>query len=130
MQTTNPKVFLNPDSSPNTFRQQLAAAARFWEFRRLFYNLLLAGVCVVWVISTWPAFKPAFTFLSLVQLSALALIANLCYSAVYLVEIPMQAHNANSITRRIRWTLWIAGTLFAIVLTNYWIVDEIYPTVR
>jgi hypothetical protein len=32
--------------------------------------------------------------------------------------------------RRRRWVLWLAGVIFAIVLTNYWIVDEIYPYVR
>jgi hypothetical protein len=26
-----------------------------------------------------------------------------------------------------RWGLWILGTLFAFVLANYWIADEIYP---
>jgi hypothetical protein len=33
----------------------------------------------------------------------------------------------DSVWRRRRWILWLIGTLFAIVLASYWIVDEIYP---
>ena len=29
-----------------------------------------------------------------------------------------------------RWGLWLMGALVAIVVTNYWIADEIYPFVR
>ena len=32
--------------------------------------------------------------------------------------------------RRIRWVVWVAGMLFAILLANYWIADEIYPDVN
>jgi hypothetical protein len=31
---------------------------------------------------------------------------------------------------RWRWSLWTCGMLFAILLANYWIADEIFPYVR
>lgn len=71
-----------------------------------------------------------FTPSSLLLLVILALIANACYCAAYLVDIPMQSSPLCAGWRRYRWGLWVVGTLFAIVLTNYWIVDEIYPFVR
>ena len=58
----------------------------------------------------------------------LALIANACYSAAYLVDIPTQL-SAFSITwKRHHWILWLVRTLFALLLTDYWIADEISPT--
>jgi hypothetical protein len=112
------------------FRALLADAARFWEPRRLVYNFVLAAVVVVWLVATWPHFRPALTLTSLLLLAILALLANVCYCAAYLVEIPMQRSSLGAVWRRRRWGLWSLGTLLAIVLANYWIVDEIYPYVR
>lgn len=67
---------------------------------------------------------------SLGLLAILALLANTYYCAVYLVDIPLQCSAANDLWRRWCWTVWLAGTLLAILLANYWIADEIYPFVR
>src|SRR5580658_8715932 len=118
----------NSPSGP--LRPLFLDAIRFWEFRRLFYNLALAAASIAWLLATWPHFRPAFTLNSLLLLSVLALIANACYCAAYLVDIPMQL-SAFSITwKRDRWVFWLVGTLFALLLTNYWIADEIYPDVH
>jgi hypothetical protein len=112
-----------------TFRRLLADAARFWEPRRFVYNLILAIVTILWIVLTWPHFRPAMTLTSLFLLSILALIANACYSVAYFVDIPFQLSSSTA-QNRLRWGLWIAGTLFAILLANYWIADEIYPDFR
>ena len=70
------------------------------------------------------------TLISLFQLSVLALIANVCYCAAYIVDLPMQFSSPGATMRRGRSTLWVLGTVFAILLENYWIADEIYPYVR
>jgi hypothetical protein len=129
----NPRATENQDScesSSEAFRALLSDAIRFWEMRRILYNLVLFAVVVAWLVVTWPHFRPAITLTSLLLLAVLALIANACYCAAYLVEIPMQKSALVGVWRRRRWGLWLAGTLFAIVLANYWIVDEIYPFVR
>jgi hypothetical protein len=113
-----------------SFRSLLADAIRFWELRRIFYNLVLFAVAIGWLILTWPHFRPALTLTSLFLFFILALLANACYCAAYLVDIPMQRSALAAIWRRRRWLLLLAGTLFAILLENYWIVDEIYPFVR
>lgn len=105
-------------------------AIRFWELRRLVYNLVLSAVVVAWVAVTWPHFRPMVDVHSLLLLAILALVANACYCAAYLVDIPLQCSAINVLWRRRRWILWLAGTLLAILLANYWIVDEIYPFVR
>jgi hypothetical protein len=105
----------------------LGDAARFWEPRRIVYNFILVVVTFFWVLRTWPHFRPALTLTSLVPMSVLALIANACYSAAYFLDLPMQSSSMGASRNRFRWVLWLLGTLFAIVLTSYWILDEIYP---
>ena len=109
------------------FRALLAEAIRFWEPRRVVYNLALSAVAVVWLFVTWPHFRAALTLTSLFLFAILALLANACYCAVYLVDIPLQHSALAAVWRRRRWLLFLAGTLFAILLENYWIGDEIYP---
>ncbi len=119
--------FQNP-SAP--FRELLADAARFWEPRRIPYNLALVAIVFIWLVATWPHFRPALTVPSLGIFSVLGLIANAFYSVAYLVDIALQTASFRSVWRRRRWVLWLAGLIFAIVLTNYWIADEIYPYVH
>lgn len=127
-------------------RESLAEAARFWEPRRLVYNLVLSAVAVGWVVATWPHFRAALTLESFAPLAVLALLANVCYCAAYLVDIGMQksAYDTKGSTfwgtfwgadwgaglRHRRWALWVVGTLLAVVAEFYWIADEIYPDVR
>ena len=116
--------------SGNPWRILVADGFRYWEFRRIFYNSALLAVVIVWVTATWPHFRPMLTLNSLLLLLVLGLIANVCYCAAYLVEIPLQFSPVSGTWKNLRWLLWLIGTLLAIVLANYWIVDEIYPFVR
>ena len=125
--TQSPGIYETP---PGAFRGLIANAIRFWEPRRLIYNLMLFTVVVTWVAATWPHFRPMFEVHSLLLLAILALVANACYCAAYLVDIPMQCSAFSNLWRRLRWALWLTGMLLAILLANYWISDEIYPFVR
>ncbi|MGB8326338.1 MAG: hypothetical protein WCE48_02035 [Steroidobacteraceae bacterium] len=110
-------------------RESVREAVRYWEPRRLWYNLLLAALGVAWVIGTWPHFRHALTLGHSLELLVLVALANLCYSAAYLVDIPLQRAACSAIWQRQRWMLWWSGTLFALIITYYWIADEIYPSV-
>jgi hypothetical protein len=125
---TQPQAF---GSLPaGSFRGLLADAIRFWELRRIVYNLVLIAFAATWLVATWPHFRPALQLIPLLQFAVLALLANVCYCAAYLVDIPMQSSALSAVWRRRRWALWLVGTLFAILLENYWIADEIYPFVN
>lgn len=110
-------------------RDILDDAIRYWEPRRIVYNLVLTAVFVGWVVLTWPHFRPAPLLQSFTALFFLAMMANLCYCAAYLVDIPMQHSSFREVWRRRRWALWMLGMLFAMTAENYWIADEIYPYV-
>jgi len=104
-------------------------AARFWEPRRIWYNGALFVVVLLWLGLTWPHFRPALTLEALGKMTVLALLANICYCAAYLVEFFLQAVESDVNRRRFRWAVWILGMLFALLVENYWIADEIYPDV-
>ncbi len=111
--------------------QEIASdAIRYWERRRVPYNLMLATMVLAWLVSTWPHFRSALTLQSLCFLFLLAMLANVCYCAAYLTDVPMQYSLFQVTWRRWRWSLWLLGMIFAIAIANYWIADEIYPYVR
>jgi len=125
--TGSPGFYQTP---PGAFRGLIADAMRFWELRRVLYNFVLLAVVIAWVVGTWPHFRPMIEVHSLLLLAILALLANACYCAAYVVDLPMQYSAVGDLWKRRRWILWVAGMLLAILLANYWIVDEIYPFVR
>lgn len=110
-------------------REAIRQAIRYWEPRRLIYNLVLTAVVAVWLVATWPHFRNVMTLESLGKLTVLALIANAFYCAAYFVDIPMQGGSFGVEWRRWRWVLFLLGTILAFVVENYWIADEIYPFV-
>lgn len=121
---------MNGSHSGFETREPLIDAMRYWERRRIIYNLVLVTIVLAWVVITWPHFSEALTLQSLLFLVIFAAMANLFYSAAYLVDIPLQHSPFKTVWRRWRLGLWLIGTLFAILFTNYWIADEIYPYVR
>lgn len=102
---------------------------RFWEIRRIWYNLALLLLCVWWVVRTWPHFQPAMTLFHLGQMIRLALIANILYSTAYAVDAIAFESLGEPTRYRWRTALFVAGTLFALLLATYWIGDEIYDDV-
>ncbi len=111
-------------------RAGLQEPFRYWEPLRLAYNAALALIIVGWVVLTWPHFAGPPSPEALPFLVFLFIMANLCYSGAYLVDIPLQRTSRAATWRRRRWLLWLAGMLIAVLFLNYWIADEIYPFVR
>ena len=74
-----PSPISQPPSPP--FPALWSDAIRFWEPRRLLYNLVLAAIVLVWLMATWPHFLPALNLPDLLRLAVLGLIANVLYCA-------------------------------------------------
>jgi len=119
----------NLSEAPETFGSKFSEAARFWEPRRIVYNGALTAVVLAWFILTWPHFRPALQWQSLLLLLVLAAIANVCYCAAYLADLLLQCSKFREVWRCRRGWLWLAGTIFGVLLACYWIADEIYPEV-
>lgn len=117
------------NSPASGMRVWLGEAARFWEPRRLVYNLVLGAFALAWIVRTWPHFRPAMTMENLGRLMVLGLLANVCYSAGYVMDILIQQSAVASSRRLQRSALWVVGMVLAVLFENYWIADEIYPFV-
>ena len=131
METSNPNPSQNSrEAATASWRPRFVEAASFWELRRIVYNLILTAVAFIWIVASWPHFRPAMTLESLGILTVLVLLANACYCAAYVAEISFLSLPSGASRNRGRWGIWVLGTLLAILFENYWIADEIYPYVR
>ncbi len=115
---------------PGLNRRFLHASARYWEPRRIPYNAALLVVAGVWAYLSRPAFVAGFTGAVLLGLLVVALLANVAYCIVYLVDIAVQRSTWRTGWLRHRWVLWVAATVVAVVLAHHWIAEGIYPFAR
>src|SRR5207245_8276631 len=71
----------------------LRDALRYWEPRRVWYNVALSVEAAAWVVFTWPHFRPALSLQHLLQLMVLALL-RICATAPRTLSIcPCRTHS-------------------------------------
>jgi hypothetical protein len=114
----------------SSLRDYATDAIKFWEPRRVIYNLALAAIVIVYFGVGYPASKALLTIDFLLGLFLLAVIANVAYCAAYLVDIFAQASGFREIWQRYRWLLFVIGTTFAAVLTRFIAMGMFYPVSR
>lgn len=100
-------------------------AIRYWELRRIPYNLVLAAVTVAWGVADWPHFRQLPLWGVALLLFVLAALANVLYCSAYLADIFIQSSSFRDLWRRHRWILWLAGMLLAVALASAWIIGQI-----
>ncbi len=106
-------------------REMTSDAIRYWEPRRVVYNLVLAVVFAACVVTHWPRFVQVFSPDQVPALFILAVMANAFYCLAYALDLFVQMSAFREYRWRIRNTVWLIGMLFASALTFYWTVDEI-----
>ena len=102
-----------------TLRNHATEAIRYWEPRRLIYNLALATVVAVTFWLQLPHAKSALTIDSVLWLFLLAVLANVAYCAAYIVDIFVQVSAFHEQWQQFRWLLFALGVAFAAVLSRY-----------
>jgi hypothetical protein len=101
------------------FREIATDAIRYWETRRPLYNGVLALIVLGYLGAALPSSRAAITFDSLLGLFVLAVLANLCYCAAYVVDIFAQLSGFQAVWRRWRGMLLLLGVAFAGVVTRF-----------
>jgi len=101
------------------FRELASDALRYWEPRRLLYNLALLVVVLVHFITAWPGSRTLVTRDSLLGLFFLAVLANVAYCAAYAVDLFVQFSGQRTAWTRWRWAVFAIGTAFAAVITHF-----------
>jgi hypothetical protein len=97
----------------------VANGLRYWEPRRAIYNLVLGGVVLVHFAVAWPASAAKLSVDMVLGLFLLAVVANVCYCAVYLADTFVQLSGLESALRRGRTALLIVGTAFAATIAHF-----------
>ena len=98
----------------------VADALRYWEPRRLLYNLVLGLVVLGHVVAGWPATRAALTVNMLLGLFVLAVLANISYCAVYVVDLFVQFSGLRDAWAKGRIALLLVGTAFGAVIAHFW----------
>ena len=71
-------------------RAALSEAIRYWEPRRIAYNLILVVEVVALYLAHLPTSRLKLGFKLALGLFVLAVLANVAYCAAYLVDVPAQ----------------------------------------
>ena len=100
-------------------RAALTEALRYWEPRRVLFNLVLAIVTGTVYMANFPHSRREFSFDTLQALIALAVLANIAYCAAYPVDVLIQLSAYRATWLRLRWLLLTTGLVFAAILTNF-----------
>lgn len=121
MNTPGPVQYLQADE----LRGILDDAMRFWELRRIPYNVILAAVVIVWLVANRAHLNEELLWPAILALFVMAALANVLYSVAYCLDVFVQYSSFRDLWRRRRWMLWLAGMLLAVALANVWIISQI-----
>jgi hypothetical protein len=102
------------------WRDYLGNAIRYWEPRRILYNLILAAIVVIHFVKDLPFSKTLLQFNSVLLLFLLAVLANVAYCAAYLPDVFAQMSSVRNSWLRYRWVLFVVGLTFAAILAHFW----------
>lgn len=108
-------------------RESFTSAIRFWEPRRVLYNLALAAVVITYFIVGYPTSKAVLNFDFALGLFLLAVVANVAYCAAYLADVFVQMSGFREVWERSRWVLFVIGTTFAAIITRFIAMGMFHP---
>jgi hypothetical protein len=97
----------------------VAHGLRYWEPRRLIYNGVLGLVVLGHFLLALPASREKLSFDLVLGLFVLAVLANIAYCAVYLIDLFVQFSGLNAAWRWGRVVLLIIGTTFAAAIAHF-----------
>jgi hypothetical protein len=101
----------------------VADALRYWEPRRVIYNVALATVVLGHVAVGWPESRDTLSLNVLLGFFLLAVLANVCYCAVYVMDLFVQFSGLREFWAKGRIAVLIIGTAFAAVIAHFFVTN-------
>lgn len=113
----------------SSLRQALTEGIRYWEPRRVIYNLALVVIVGVHALRYW--FGPGLVVSvdALLLLFLLWVVANVAYCAAYFVEIPAQLSGFRQEWLKVRLLAFLVGLAFAGILAHYFSMGLLGPDI-
>jgi hypothetical protein len=105
----------------------VANALRYWEPRRLIYNGVLALVVLAHAFAAWPIVRDKVSLDLALGVFFLAVLANVCYCAAYVVDVIVQFSGLHEAWRIGRVVLLVVGTGFAATITHFFALGFVRP---
>ena len=102
-----------------TLREMVTDALRYWEPRRIIYNAVLALIVIGYFCHSLPESRTALSLNGCLFVFILAVLANLCHCAAYVVDIFAQFSGFRVLWLRWRWLLLALGITFAGIITRF-----------
>jgi hypothetical protein len=102
-----------------TLREAVTSAIRYWEPRRLIFNIVLAVVVMACFAFNYPFSKSIISLDFVLVLFLLAVLANVAYCAAYVVDIFASASGYREQWWKLRWIIFAIGLLFAAIITRF-----------
>jgi hypothetical protein len=105
---------------PQNFRESLTNAIRYWEPRRVAYNVILAAIVLTYFGLNYPASKEGLLSVNgALFIFVLAVLANVAYCSAYVADILAQSSGFRPVWVKYRWILLIIGIFFAGTITRF-----------
>jgi hypothetical protein len=112
-----------------TLREALTDAMRYWEPRRVIYNLVLVAVVAIHAVRLWLSSELTVTADTFLWLIIIAVLANVAYCAAYLADVPAQLSGFRSEWLRIRLAVFLVGLAFSAILAHYFSMAIFWPAI-
>jgi hypothetical protein len=110
-----------------SFRESITAAIRYWEPRRLIYNIVLAAIVLTCFVINYPHSKSTISVNLALLLFLLAVLANVAYCAAYPVDVFISASSYREQWFKYRWVIFLVGVLFAATITRFFALGMFQP---
>jgi hypothetical protein len=102
-----------------TIHELLTDAIRYWELRRIAYNIILVSIVLVVFVLQLPDSRSALSADLAQSLFILAVLANVAYCAAYVVDVVAQYSAFRATWKRYRWSLFAIGVVFAGIIARF-----------
>jgi hypothetical protein len=102
-----------------SLKERLTDAIRYWEPRRVLYNVVLAAIVGFYFFAGYPASRQSLTVDEILLVFLMAVLANVAYCAAYLPDVVAQSSGLLETWRRYRWIVLVIGLLFAGIITRF-----------
>ena len=109
-------------------REYFTDAIRFWEPRRVIYNVVLSAIVMAYFAVGYPSSKTLLSIDFALGLFLLAVAANIAYCAAYLADVFVQASGFREVWLRSRWVLFAIGTAVAAIITRFMAMGMFHPS--
>ena len=108
--------------------QYAADSLRYWEPRRVVYNMALFAVVLGHMIAGRPGSPSRLTTNLLLVFFFMAVLANVCYCAAYIVDLFVQFSGLREFRTKGRTLVFVVGTAFAMVIAHFFVMGVLGTT--